>query len=191
MALPAIYTKGANSVTRSRSAYQRKRLGFSVEKFDQVVRQVEALLAKAGAEFNPEAFYPPVKVHKGKSRDLPMVDSGLRESIIRYLEYRLAKNPGAKPGEPLFITQKRGPYSPNTLQEHMAMMLREWAGVEEASSHSGRRSLITDIIHKQGKPLKITQKVTGHKNEATEEEISSQFSFPAPINTASGSLFRP
>ncbi|WP_027950972.1 tyrosine-type recombinase/integrase [Haliea salexigens] len=77
------------------------------------------------------------------------------------------EHPGAKPTDPLFITQKDVPYSPNTLQEHMALILRGWAGIEKASSHSGRRSVITDIIHKQKKSLKVAQKVAGHKSAST------------------------
>ena len=46
-------------------------------------------------------------------------------------------------------------------------MLRNWAGVEKASSHSGRRSVITDIIHNQKKSVKVAQKVAGHVNPST------------------------
>lgn len=147
MSLPAAYTKGADAMGRSKSQYQRKSITFDVKSFDQLVHQIEKL-AKAGAEINPEDFYPPVKTHKGKSRDLPMVDFDLRESLQKYLEHRLNKASKLKPSDALFITQKGGPYSPNTLQEHMALMLRDWAGIEKASSHSGRRSLITNVIHK-------------------------------------------
>ena len=49
----------------------------------------------------------------------------------------------------------------------MALILRGWAGIEKASSHSGRRSVITDIIHKQKKSLKVAQKVAGHKSAST------------------------
>lgn len=49
----------------------------------------------------------------------------------------------------------------------MALMLRDWTGIEKASSHSGRKVLITDIIHDQGKSVKIAQKIAGHVNPAT------------------------
>ncbi|GAA5446218.1 tyrosine recombinase XerC [Microbulbifer sp. NBRC 101763] len=166
MSLPAAYTKGADAMGRSKSHYQRKTISFDIESFDKVVRQIEAL-AKSGADVNPENFYPPVKHHKGKSRDLPMVDLDLRNALIRYLNLRLGKGERLKPSSPLFITQKGGPYSPNTLQEHMALMLRDWAGIEKASSHSGRRSLITNVIHKQKKSVKIAQKIAGHVNPST------------------------
>jgi len=124
-------------------------------------------LAKAGAKIDPEDFYPPVKKHKGKSRDLPMVDNDLRNALTYYLELRISKSKSLKPTDPLFITQKGGPYSPNTLQEHMGLMLRDWAGIEKASSHSGRRSVITNIIHKQKKSVKVAQKIAGHVNPST------------------------
>jgi integrase len=131
-----------------------------------MVRHIEAM-AKAGAEVNPEDFYPPARRHKGKSRDLPMVDMQLRDALIQYLSLRIEKAGKLKPSSPLFISQKGVPYSPNTLQEHMALMLRDWAGVEKASSHSGRRSLITNVIHKQKKSVKVAQKIAGHVNPST------------------------
>lgn len=166
MSLPAAYTKGADAMTRSKSLYKRKTISFDTDSFNQVVKQIE-LLAKSGAEINPEDFYPPVKKHKGKSRDLPMVDPDLRKALIKYLQLRLSKGEKLKPSSPLFVTQKGGPYSPNTLQEHMALMLRDWAGIEKASSHSGRRSLITNVIHKQKKSVKVAQKIAGHVNPST------------------------
>lgn len=179
MSLPAAYTKGADAMQRSKSSYVRKSLTFSAEHFAQVVRQIESL-AKAGAIIDPEAFYPSVRRHKGKSRDLPLVDDALRAALEAYLPVRLEKDPRAKPSDPLFLTQQGVPYSPNTLQEHMAHMLRNWAGIEKASSHSGRRTLITDVIHRQKKSVKVAQKIAGHVQPSTtliyeeppEEEIS-------------------
>ena len=166
MSLPAAYTKGANAMGRSTPQYTRRTVSFSVDAFDQVVAQIVDL-AKAGVEVDPERFYPPVKKRSGQSRDLPLVDEDLREALTTHLAVRLEKQPDAKPTDPLFVTQKGVPYSPNTLQEHMALILRGWAGIEKASSHSGRRSVITDIIHKQKKSLKVAQKVAGHKSAST------------------------
>ena len=166
LALPAAYTKGADALKRSKSTYERRRISFSVYDFDQVVRQIETM-AKAGAAVNPEDFYPEVKKHRGKSRDLPMNDAALRTAIENYLSIRLAANPSAKKSDPLFLTQKGGPYSPNTLQEHFALMQRQWAGIERASSHSGRRTLMTNIIHEQKKSVKIAQKIAGHVSAST------------------------
>jgi site-specific recombinase XerD len=62
-------------------------------------------------------------------------------------------------------------------------MLRNWAGIEKASSHSGRRAIATNIIHKQEKSVKVAQKILGHVNAATtliyedppEERIADAF----------------
>lgn len=59
-------------------------------------------MAKAGATVNPEDFYPPVKQHRGKSRDLPMVDSDLRAALEEYhLHVRLEKGSKLRPSDPL------------------------------------------------------------------------------------------
>ena len=166
MALPAAYTKGAKATSRSKSDYKRTSVSFSIDEFDRILKQVAAL-AKSGAEIEPEQFYPMVKVRKGKSRDLPLVDDDLRQALNDYLLIRLEKDHSVKPTDPLFITQKGGSYSPNTLQEHMALMLRGWAGIEKASSHSGRRALITDVIHNQQKSVKVAQKIAGHASPST------------------------
>lgn len=166
MSLPAAYTKGSDAMNRSKSRYERKRISFDIESFNKVVKQIEAL-AKSNVEINPENFYPSLKKHRGKTRDLPIVDKELRTALMEYLRYRISVESHLKPSSPLFITQKGGPYSPNTLQEHMALMLRDWAGIEKASSHSGRRSLITNIIHRQKKSVKIAQKIAGHVNPST------------------------
>lgn len=166
MSLPAAYTKGADAMGRSKTHYERQSISFTVNGFNKMVRHIEAM-AKAGAEIDPEDFYPPTRLHKGKSRDLPMVDAALREALTQYLKLRVEKSGELKPSSPLFISQKGGPYSPNTLQEHMAHMLRDWAGIEKASSHSGRRTLITNIIHKQKMSVKVAQKIAGHVNPST------------------------
>ena len=49
----------------------------------------------------------------------------------------------------------------------MATILREWSGIDRASSHSGRRTLATNLLHDQGEHLKTVQKVLGHKSAAT------------------------
>lgn len=180
MALPAAYTKGANATT---SDYVRKSLTLTTSEFERVIRDVSRLVA-AGVDpddINPEDYYPELKQHKGVSRDLPMVDEALRESLETYLAIRLDKEPSLKPTDPLFLSQKGSPYSASSLQQHMGKMLKKWAGIEKASSHSGRRTLLTNVIQGQGKSLKIAQSIAGHKQasttaiyeEPTEEHIST------------------
>lgn len=165
--LPASYTKGANATGMSNATrYKRKSLTFNIEQFNNVIKQVQEL-SKAGADIDPKLFYPPLQNRKGRSRDLPLVDPDLRDALEAYLEVRLANDISAKPSDRLFLTQKGGPYSPNSLQNHMGLMLKRWAGVEYASSHSGRRTVLTDVIHNQGKSVKVAQKIAGHVDAAT------------------------
>ena len=166
MSLPAAYTKGANALNRSHPKYDRRTVSMKVEEYSQNLRKAYEL-GKAQAHLEIDDFLPPVRTHRGRSRDLPMVDKVLRTTLEDYLTLRLEKQRTLKPSDSLFITQKGGPYSPNTLQEHMGLMLRDWAGIEKASSHSGRRALATNIIHKQEKSVKVARKILGHANAAT------------------------
>ena len=63
-------------------------------------------MAKAGATINPKDFYPEVKKHRGKSRDLPMNDFALRNALENYLSIRLSISPQVKKTEPLFMQRQ-------------------------------------------------------------------------------------
>jgi len=170
MTVPASYTKGANAMkkTETVSSYKRKVLSFSVSEFDRLVHLI-AKMAQSDVKIEPSDFYPEIKLHKGKSRDLALQDVSLRKALELHLSKRLDddKLGMVSPSSPLFLSQKGTSYSPNTLQEHMSVMLRKWAGVEKSSSHSGRRTLLTDIIHNQAKPISVAQKIAGHVSPAT------------------------
>lgn len=66
---------------------------------------------------------------------------------------------------PLFRTQKRGKFDPNTACYHFHMLYKN-AGIDGASSHSGRRSFITNL-NKKGVSLKVIMELVGHKNLQT------------------------
>jgi integrase len=166
MALPAMYTKGSGATKRSQSKYARRTVSFKVDEFDALVEQIKELTL-AGVEFEAKRFYPKVKKNKGKTRQLPLVDEALIDALNKHIQVRLEKDPYLKPTSPLFVSQKGGAYSPNTLQEHFAMMLRKWAQIEKSSSHSGRRALATDILHTQQKPISVIQQILGHVNPST------------------------
>ena len=166
LVLPASYTKGANARSNSYERSKKRRLSFTVDEFDRVVDQITAL-ATAGAEVTPSMFYPDIKEHRGKSRDLPMVDPELRDALSTYISLRIQKESKVYPTDPLFKSQKGGSYNANTLQEHMSLILQSWAGLDRATSHSGRRTVITDMIHRQGKSIKVAQLIAGHKYPAT------------------------
>lgn len=168
MRLPAAYTKGANAVrpNAEKPASKVKTVKFTKERFAEILADVEERV-KAGLPVEPEKYHPKPPKRSGVSRDLSLVDADLREALTEYLHVRLKEDPYARMSDPLFLTQKKVPYSPNSLQKHMRLMLQGWSGVEGASSHSGRRTFATDVIHGQGKPVKVAQRLLGHKEAST------------------------
>ena len=167
LVLPKSFTKGSRATaTRGAKDSVRTSVRFPVAEFDKVVRRI-ARAARAGHAIAPADYYPSVKPSGGRTRELPLSDAGLIASLKRYLDER-ALNPSTfRPNTPLFLSQKGGSYSPNTLQDHLARMYRTWAGIERATSHSGRRTLATKLLHDQGEHLKTVQQVLGHKDAAT------------------------
>lgn len=167
LVLPKSLTKGARTTAANTKEPQRTRISFRVEDFNEVV-EIIARKAKQGKEVYPEDYYPALKkASGGKTRELPMGDSELQKAISEYLVLRLSMKKTLKMSHPLVISQKGGKYSPNTLQGHMSTMLKQWACVKRASSHSGRRTLGTKLLHDQGEHIKTVQQILGHKDAAT------------------------
>ncbi len=69
------------------------------------------------------------------------------------------------PVSPLLPTQKRTAFSANTLCQ-LFMELYHRAGIDGASSHSGRRSFITKLAH-SGVSAKVIMELAGHKHLGT------------------------
>ena len=65
----------------------------------------------------------------------------------------------------LFATQKREGFSANTLAQHFHYIYKR-AGVEGASSHSGRRTFITNLAAK-GVGVRVLMSLAGHRNIST------------------------
>ncbi len=66
---------------------------------------------------------------------------------------------------PLFCTQKRDGFTANTLCQHFHWLYRR-AGIEGASSHSGRRTFITNLAAK-GVGVRVLASLAGHRSIAT------------------------
>jgi len=67
--------------------------------------------------------------------------------------------------KPLFYTQKRDGFSANTLAQHFHYLYRR-AGIAGASSHSGRRTFITNLANK-GVSVRVLMALAGHRNIST------------------------
>lgn len=66
--------------------------------------------------------------------------------------------------KPLFYTQKRNAFTPNTLTQTFAAIYRE-AGIKGATSHSGRRTWLTQLVAK-GANVRVLQSLAGHRSLA-------------------------
>ena len=93
-----------------------------------------------------------------KQRDAYLSNMKLRKAISDYLGERKPYSAN----EPLFLSQKRGSFSPNTIQMLFARMYRQ-AGIEGASSHTGRRTFATRLIE-QGADIKAVSTLMGHSS---------------------------
>lgn len=98
---------------------------------------------------------------KGKHARTVFIGDRLRKELAAYvttLRY-------LTPERPLFYTQKRAGFSANTLCQHFHQMYRQ-AGINGASSHSGRRTFITNLAGK-GVAVRVLMALAGHRNIST------------------------
>lgn len=108
---------------------------------------------------------------KGKYGRTVVLPEKLRREIKAYLQTRFTEKQlfaltySNHLDIPLFATQKRSGFDANTACYHFHMLFKN-AGLDGASSHSGRRSFITGLSAK-GVPLKVLMEMVGHRNLQT------------------------
>ena len=98
------------------------------------------------------------KGHKGRTVFFP---ERLRKVLAIYIGAFKPKHAAA----PLFYTQKRAGFDANTLCQLFFDLYRQ-AGLNGASSHSGRRTFITTLANK-GIGVRVLQSLAGHRNIGT------------------------
>jgi len=105
-------------------------------------------------------------VTKGKKQRLIyLTNKDVRKALTFYLEDRRRNDAIAlHPLSPLFKSRKGSGFSPNTMQMLFKRMYR-WAGLDQASSHSGRRTFATSLIEK-GVDIKAVSSLMGHASVA-------------------------
>jgi integrase/recombinase XerD len=95
---------------------------------------------------------------KGRHARVVFVSERLRREIATYL----AGIDTTDPSRPLLGTQKRDGFSANTLCGTLNAIYRQ-AGMDGASSHSGRRSFITALSGK-GISVRVLAALAGHRS---------------------------
>lgn len=98
---------------------------------------------------------------KGHQPRTVFVSDRLRKELMTY-----QRSQGIiVPDRPLLRTQKRDGFSANTLAQTINSIYRA-AGLDGASSHSGRRSFITTLAHK-GVGVRVLASLAGHRSIST------------------------
>lgn len=107
---------------------------------------------------------------KGSNSRIVVLPQKLQAELASYLADRfetqnLVAVAYAASDKPLFVTQKRTTFSANSLAQHFSMLYAE-AGLIGASSHSGRRSFITNLANK-GVGVRVLMQLASHKHLST------------------------
>jgi integrase/recombinase XerD len=110
------------------------------------------------------------KQTKGNKGRVVVIPAKLKVEILKYLESRFIKTDlmnllPAQTRLHLFYTQKRTGFSANTLTQYFHKLYKD-AGISGASSHSGRRTFITNLANK-GINVRVLMQLAGHKNIST------------------------
>ncbi len=98
---------------------------------------------------------------KGGQARVVYAPEKLRKELLNYTR----TFPRNDPTKPLFYTQKRDGWTPNTLAQHFHYLYKR-AGLDGASSHTGRRTFITTLANK-GVGIRVLQALAGHKDIRT------------------------
>jgi integrase/recombinase XerD len=95
---------------------------------------------------------------KGRHSRTVFLSEKLRREIANYVGQRCLKFPEL----PLFHSHTGRAFSANTLCQHMYWLYRA-AGISGASSHSGRRTFITNLASK-GIGVRVLASLAGHRS---------------------------
>ncbi len=151
----------------------QKHWGYNIscESFDAIIMRVVEDTLK-GKEILTSNYYPNRKQYQKSLRILPLSNNELIDALNSYLMIRSKQISDSTYSKkqieesPFFLTQKLKSYSPNTLQEHIKLMLADWSDIKEATSLSGRSTFISLMLD-DGVAIKDIQKFLGHSSAST------------------------
>lgn len=98
---------------------------------------------------------------KGNEGRVVFINAKLQKELASYVKVVPYQNLADK----LFYTQKNEGFTANTLTQFFHYLYRA-VGIEGASSHSGRRTFITNLASK-GVGVRVLMELSGHKNIIT------------------------
>lgn len=98
---------------------------------------------------------------KGNEGRVVFINAKLQKELASYVK----AIPYTNLADKLFYTQKNEGFTANTLTQFFHYLYRA-VGIEGASSHSGRRTFITNLASK-GVGVRVLMELSGHKNIST------------------------
>ena len=101
---------------------------------------------------------------KGRQPRTVFLPQKLREALQAYLDLRS----NAPAAHPLFVTAGRKAFSANVMAQHFFWLFKK-AGIEGASSHSMRRTFITNLATK-GIGVRVLASLAGHRSIAVTQK---------------------
>ncbi|MRW83721.1 tyrosine-type recombinase/integrase [Pseudoduganella sp. FT26W] len=100
-----------------------------------------------------------------KQRLIYLTNKDVRKALTAYIqERRNGDTVLLSPTAPLFKSRKGSGFSPNTMQMLFKRMYI-WAGLDQPSSHTGRRTFATSLIE-HGADIKAVSTLMGHASVA-------------------------
>ena len=154
------------AVIGSRTYSTRNRLAFMLSHLAGMrVGEIAALTVAdvIDAQGNPrDRIYLKPSYTKGGFGRMIFVNTRLQREIAAYLR-SLPGLPALT--APLIRSQKRRPFSANSLCQFFSHIY-QLAGIDNATSHSGRRGFITKLAH-SGISAKVIMELAGHKHLTT------------------------
>jgi integrase/recombinase XerD len=119
-----------------------------------------------------------------KQRLIYLTNRDVRKSLAAYLQDRRQTEAISLHQESsLFKSRKGAGFSPNTMQMLFKRMYH-WAGLDQASSHSGRRTFATSLIER-GADIKAVSTLMGHASVA----MTARYVEDNPIRLRRNSTF--
>ena len=135
-------------------------LGLRAKEMSQLL--VQDILTPDGA-IKDEVLLTRATTKGRKQRLVYLTNKDVRKALAAYIDGRRQTEVIAlHPLSPLFKSRKGGAFTPNTMQMLFKKMYR-WAGLDQASSHSGRRTFATSLIE-QGVDIKAVSSLMGHSS---------------------------
>jgi len=101
-----------------------------------------------------------------QTRVVYLVHKDVRKSLSEYIDYRKECDGDIKINTPFFVSQKKSGFTPRTLQRLFKNMYRDVGLDQMVSSHSGRRTFISNLIT-QGIDMKTVSTLAGHSSIQT------------------------